>query len=138
MSFDISSMAAVDTIDVEIMDPRTGEPLIGEGGKPVTVTTNSPGSKAFASAQSKASNRALKRLRSKGKLETSPEEDAATKASFLTEITVSFNNFTYKGGAQGPDMFRACYLDGGMGWLTDQVNSGAGDWGNALPGSPGS
>lgn len=136
MSFDISSMTAVDTVDIEIIDPRTGEPLIGEGGKPCSVTTHSPGSKAFAAEQSKASNRAIKRLRSKGKSDTTPEEDAASKASFLTGITVSFNNFTYKDGEQGPDMFRACYLDSGMGWLTDQVNTGAGDWGNALKASP--
>lgn len=137
-TFDISSLSAEDTITIEINDPRTGEPLIGAEGKAVSVTTHSPGSKPFAAAQSKAANRTMKRLRTKGRADTTPEEDAAAKASFLTEITVSFNHFTYKGGEQGPEMFRACYLDGAMGWLTDQVNVGAGDWGNALRPTPGS
>jgi hypothetical protein len=132
MSFDIASLSAKETIDIEIKDPRTGEALIGDGGKPCSVTTHSPGSKPFAAEQSKASNRAMKRLRAKGKSDTTPEEDAAAKAGFLTGITVSFNNFTYKGGAQGPEMFRSCYLDSAMGWLTDQVNVDAGDWGNAV------
>jgi hypothetical protein len=128
MAFDITSIEVSDTVDIEIMNPATGEPLIGEGGKPVTVTVYGPGSKPFAAAQSAASNRNVKRLRQKGKLETTPEEDAASKASFLTTITSSFNNFTYKGLENGPDTFRALYLDLKMGWLTEQVNTGAGDW----------
>ncbi len=130
MSFDISGLAAKETFDIEIMNPATGEPLLGEGGKPCTVTAYGPGTKQFAGAQSRANNRAMKRLRQKGKTDTTPEEDIAAKASFLTDITQSFNNFDYKGGEQGADMFRACYLDIAMGWLTDQVNTGAGDWGN--------
>lgn len=137
MTFDISALTAADTVDIEVLDPRTGEPLIGEGGRPCSVTTHSPGSKAFVAAQTKASNRALKRLRSKGRQDATPEEDVATKASFLTDITVSFNNFTYKGGENASaDTHRACYSDTGMGWLTDQVNTGAGDWGNSLKAAP--
>jgi 3-hydroxy-3-methylglutaryl CoA synthase len=138
MTFDISSLAAGDTFEIEINDPRTGEPLLGEGGKACSVTVFGPGSKPFAAAQSAASNRAMKRLRSKGKIETTAEEDAASKATFLTAITQAFNNFSYKDGEQGPDMFRACYLDGAMGWLTDQVNTGAGDWANFTKAAPSS
>jgi hypothetical protein len=127
---DISTRAVVDTFDVELIDPSTGEPLLNDVGSTCSVTVYGPGSKPFAAAKSASSNRSMKRMRAKGKLDTTPEEDAAVIASFLTAITVSFNGFDYKGGEQGPDMFRACYLDTGMGWLTEQVNTGAGDWGN--------
>lgn len=130
---DLSTMIAVDTIDIEIDDPRTGEPLIGENGSPATVTVHSPGSKEFAAARSIASNKAIKRLRQKGKADTTPEEDLASTADFLTRITISFNGLSFNGGAPGDkDMFRAVYLNPGLGWLTDKVNQGAGDWGNSL------
>ena len=126
---DISTLAVSESFDVEIINPGTGEPLIGDAGKPCTVTVFGPGSKPFAAARSAASNRAMKRIRAKGKIETTPEEDAAATATFLTAITQSFNGFDYKGAAD-QDAIRACYLDAGMGWLTEQVNTAAGDWGN--------
>lgn len=130
---DLSKMVAVDTIDIEINDPRTGEPLVGEDGKAASVTVHSPGSKEFAAARSVASNKAIKRLRQKGKADTSPEEDIASTADFLTRITVSFNGFTIdKADPTSKDTFRAVYLNPGLGWLTEAVNQGAGDWGNAL------
>lgn len=131
--FDISSLSASDTIEIEIDDPRTGEPLIGDGGKPCSVTVHSPGSKPFAAAQSRASARAIKRLRAKGRIDTTPEEEQAARATFLTEITISFNHFSFRGGdATSPETFRACYSEPAMGWLALKVNDGAGDWGNAL------
>lgn len=136
--FDIKALAVDETAVIEINDPRTGEPLMGDEGKPCSVTVFGPGSKPFAAAQSAASNRSMKRLRSKGKLETTPEEDAAAKASFLTAITQSFNGFTYGGMENGPDAFRALYLDPSLGWLTEQVNAGAGDWSVFSKAAPGS
>lgn len=127
---DITTIAAGETFDVEIMDPRTGEPLLGEDNKPCSVTVYGPGSKPFAAARSRASNRTMKRMRQRGKIETTPEEDLAATASFLTEITKSFNNFDYKAMENGPDAFRALYSDTTLGWLTEQVNAGAGDWAN--------
>lgn len=138
--FDIATLAADETAVIEINDPRTGEALIGDGGKPCTVTVYGPGSKAFAAAQTAASNRAMKRLRQKGaRADTTPEEEASAKATFLTAITVSFDGFTFNGGdPKSADTFRALYLDGRMGWLTDQVNTGAGDWSSFTKASPSS
>lgn len=127
--FDISTLSAEETFDIEILDPRTGEPMTDEG-KIVSVTVYGPGSKPFAAAKSKASNRAIERFKRKGKTATTPEEDAAATASFLAACTKAFNNFNYKGMDAGPDMFRACYEDIAMGWITEQVNREMGDWGN--------
>lgn len=131
MSLDLANLVAVDTLDIEINDPRTGEPLVLEDGSVASVTVHSPGSKEFAAAKSEASNRAIKRLRSKGKTDTTPEEDLAATANFLTRITISFNGLRF-GDADGKEMFRSVYMNPGLGWLTDQVNTGAGDWGNSL------
>jgi len=130
MSFDITSIEVADTFDVEIKNPTTDEPIVVDG-KPLTVTVCGPGSKQFKAAQSVQSNRNMKRLRTKGKIETTPEEDAAATASFLSACTVSFNGFDYKGmAANDRETFRACYLDPKMGWLTEQVNKEMGDWSN--------
>jgi hypothetical protein len=126
--FDIASIEVSDTTDIAIMNPSTGEPLIGEDDKACTVTVYGPGSKPFKAAQSVASNRAMKRVRAKGRnAETTPDEEAAATASFLSAITVSFNNFNY-GGSGEPEAIRRAYADPKMGWLTEQVNAGAGDW----------
>ena len=129
--FDISAKAVVETADIAIIDPNTGEALIGADNQPCSVTVYGPGSRPFAAAQSVASNKAVKRLQAKGKADTTPEEDEASRAAFLSAITVSFNAFGYKElPADDRETFRALYLDRSLGWITDQVNRGAGDWGN--------
>lgn len=130
MSFDISTKAATETCDVPLIDPATNEPLIGDGGQPCSVSVYGPGSRQFAAAKTASTNRAMKRFKAKGKADTTPEEEEASVASFLTAITVSFNGFGYKGLPNEPATFRQLYLDRSLGWITDQVNQGAGDWGN--------
>lgn len=133
--FDISAKAVVETADIALIDPATGEALLGAEGQPCSVTVYGPGSRQFAAAQSIASNKAVKRLQAKGKTDTTPEEDDASRAAFLSAITVSFNAFDYKGLHQERETFRALYLDRSLGWITDQVNRGAGDWANFSKGS---
>ncbi len=144
-AFDISSIEVVDTFDVVIEHPKTKEPMLaggkeiddGEGGRktvggdPMTITVYGPGSKAFKAAKSAQNTRNMKRARaSGGRTETTADEDAADTAAFLSAITVSLNNFTYKGlDATDRETFRAMYVDRKMGWITDQVNAQAGDWG---------
>jgi hypothetical protein len=134
---DLKKRAAADTFEMKVIDPSTGETMIDdESGKECSVTLSGPGTKQFAGAKSRASNRSIKRLRARGKADTTPEEDIEATAAFLTDITAGFNNFTYGDGEPGPDMFRACYRDTAMGWLTDQVNAAGGDWGNFTQTSP--
>ena len=134
MGFDISTLSATETFDVEIMHPGTGEPLIGDNGKPVSVTVYGPGTKPFGTAKAAASTKSVERLRKRGKVSITAEEELASTASFLGACTVSFNNFDYK-GMEGADGFRACYADPGMGWLTEQVNREMGDWANFTKGA---
>lgn len=134
--FDISTKAVAETCDIEILDPDTGEAILGENEKPCSITVYGPGSKPFAAAQSANSNKMMKRLRSKGKADTTPDEDLAATAAFLTAITVRLNNFTYKDRPNEPDTFRAMYLDREVGFIAQQVNAGAGDWSNFKRASP--
>lgn len=129
MSFDVSTIEIADTCDVEILHPKSSAPLEGDDGKVCTITIHGPGSKAFAAAKARNNLRFVERLKRKGKQEADPEEDAANTAAFLASITVSLNNFSYKGGdPRSADTFRALYADPAMGWLTELVNGEAGDW----------
>jgi hypothetical protein len=132
LTFDISTLAATeDTVDIDINNPATGDPLLGDGGKPCSVSVYGPSSKAFAAARAAQGNRNMRRARARGgRSDTTPEEDAADTATFLAAITTSFNNFNYQGKPNEPATFKALYLDRTMGWLTSQINSQAGDWAN--------
>lgn len=134
MTFDIASFKVAETFDVEITNPATSEPLLGEGGKPCSITVYGPASKQFKAAQAVANAKMVKRIRSKGKVEETPEEAAASTASFLASITLKLNNFVFNGQAEGVETFRSMYADPNMGFVTEQVNREAGDWANFTQG----
>lgn len=135
-TFDVSSMAVAPdaTNHVDLLN-RNGDDLIGANGKQARIIFHPPGSKVFTEAKTRAKNRTVRRLRAKGaKADSKSDEDLAHEGAFLRDITIAWENFNYSpGGATYADpkaMFYACYIDPGMGWLTDQLNSEAGDWGN--------
>jgi hypothetical protein len=128
-TFDISTIEVSDTFDVEIIDTRSGDPMI-HNGKVLSVTVYGPASAKFKAAQAVANAKAMKRFRSKGKADKTAEEEAADTASFLSAITASLNNFNYKQQTEGREVFRALYTDPKMGFITEQVNTAAGDWAN--------
>lgn len=130
MSFDISSIKVADTFDVVITSPSTGEPIVNDEKQTLSITVHSPASKPFKAAQAAQSAKMVKRIKAKGKIDETPEEMAATTASFLAAITVSLNGFQYQGESEGVETFKALYSDPKMGWLTEQVNREAGDWAN--------
>jgi len=133
---DISSRTAVDTFDLELIDPRSGDTLRNEADEPCVITLHGPASRAFKTAQAAANNRLLERMKRKGKAAVvTAEEDDAARAAFLTSITVRLTGFDYRGSAN-EDAVRAMYLDAGLGWIAEQVNSAAGDWGNFTMAAP--
>jgi hypothetical protein len=134
MSLNIASKAATETAVITIIDPETSEQLVNDNREPCSVTVYGPSSKPYLAAQAAHNAKNIKRFRAKGKAETSPEEDIADKAAFLSAITISFDGFDYNGKADKA-AFHACYSDPGLGWLTNQVNAGAGDWSNFTPDS---
>ncbi|PTR17504.1 hypothetical protein C8R31_101668 [Nitrosospira sp. Nsp2] len=129
--FDISKLAVNETTDIHLRG-ADDEPLVAENGKPMTITVNGPGTKAFAKAQSARNKATIERFQRKGKnkADTTLEETA----EFLAAVTVSFNNFQYL-ELEGYEQFKACYLDTKIGFIAEQVNKELGDWSNFTKGS---
>lgn len=124
--FEITSLAAKDTFTHALVNAND-EPLLDAGGKPLSVTVYGPGSKPYQKANAERTQRMMKRLQRKGKLEMSAEEQARENAAFLAACTVSFNGWTYKGEATA---FEAAYADPSIGFIADQVSKAIGDWAN--------
>ena len=133
MSFDIARLAATDTADIPLTSPATGEPLHAEDGTALAVRVYGPGSKVYAAAQADRAQRMLDRMARKGRNHRmSPEEQQAEMARFLAAVTERFVGFTYRGDAAA---IEAAYADPAMGWLSEQVSKGVGDWANFCSGS---
>jgi hypothetical protein len=52
----------------------------------------------------------------------------------LAACTASFNGFGYR-EMTGYEMFKAAYLDPGIGFISEQINKAVGDWANFTQGS---
>jgi hypothetical protein len=129
--FDLNSIAAVETSELHLRN-GADELLFDSDKKPVTVTVYGPGSRPYADAQAKNQNRAIERLKKKGKLDQSADEKAQEQAEFLAACTVSFNHF---GGAKGAGStsqsdFVEVYADPRFGFIAQQVQAHIGDWAN--------
>jgi hypothetical protein len=134
MSIDISEVIVTDTVEIHLRGPD-GERMYTKENLPVSVTVYGISSKRFAAEKSKSSNRALERLRSKGKFNQSAEDAAEERASFLTACTYKLNNFTYK-GSDDAEAIKAMYMDPKMGWITNQIDEEMSDWSNFSKPSP--
>ena len=132
MSFDISKLAVSATAVIELEDP-SGEALVDDSGKTISVTVYGPGSKQFQKA-SGVRNRAILDYVRKGGKKMKDDEQRELDADFLSACTVSFNGFTYK-EFTGYEMFKQSYLDPSIGFIAEQVNKAIGDWSNFTQGS---
>jgi hypothetical protein len=132
---DIKKFAVEPTTRLHLRD--AGEELMyaaGADGKPdqsrpMAVTLYGPGSKPYARAQAKQSNRIVDKLKRKGKSEQTAEERATEQAEFLTMCTVGFENVEYD-GLEGDALAKAIYSDVSIGFIAEQVAKHLGDWAN--------
>ena len=95
----------------------------------VTVTVYGPGSKQYAAAQSRQSNRMIDALKKKGKTDQSAAQKAAETAEFLADVTLEFNGLEYD-ALTGRELALAVYSDVSIGFIADQVAKFVGDWSN--------
>lgn len=136
MTFDIASEIAVDdTFDFELKHPKTGLPLIGEGGEPCSITLYGPKTRHYAAAKARDNQRMVDNLARDAKPEDEGDEVRQAVAAFLAPCTARFNNFTYKGMEPGEATFRAFYLDPNFGWVAERANREIANWGNFTKGS---
>ena len=88
-----------------------------------------PGSKKYAAAQARQSNRLLEKLKSKGKINQTAEQKAAETAEFLADITESLEGVEYD-DLTDRALHLAVYSDITIGFIADQVAKHVGDWSN--------
>lgn len=112
------------------------EPLMGEDGKPMTITLYGPGSKQHARAQSAQQNRLVDKLKRKGKTDQTAEQRAREQAEFLAACTKEFSSNIEYDGLTGDELFRAVYADESIGFIADQAAKHLGDWANFSKASP--
>ena len=132
----IRKYAVEQTGVLELLDAND-EKMVGDDGKPMTITLYGPGSKQYARAQAAQQNRMVDKLKKKGKTEQTAEQKTAETAEFLATCTKEFspNIGTDYPGLEGRDLFVAVYSDREIGFVAEQVNKFLGDWGNFTKGS---
>lgn len=126
---DIRRYAVEETSVLELRGPDDS-PLIGDDGKPMTVTVYSPGSKAYAKAQAANQNRMIDKLKRKGKTDQTAEEKNREQAEFLAGCTKEFSSNIEYEDLTGEALFKAVYSDVSIGFIAEQVGKHLGEWGN--------
>jgi hypothetical protein len=129
----LKKIAAADTAIIELLDGH-GQRLMTEGTEPqpVTVTIYGPGSKQQAEAVARHRQRSIKaRAQNKGR-EPTADEERASQAVLLADITASSSGLDYgEEGAPtltGRELYLAVYGDAQLGFIADQINRKSVDW----------
>lgn len=129
--FEITSIAAKDQYTVMLVNAND-KPLLNKAGDQLSVTVFGPGSKAYATATAERTQCMIDRMAQKRKSKLTAEEQIKETAEFLAAITIGFNGWVYKGGADAASIL-AAYKDSEIGFITEQVQKASGDWANFSP-----
>ncbi|WP_294390449.1 hypothetical protein [uncultured Sphingomonas sp.] len=133
--FNIDTLAAAPSASLILLHPATQEPLAGPDG-PATIDHYAPGSPEYAKAKAKQSDRWLGRLNKRGgkAKQLSAAELDESKADFLADITIGFNNFASQKyqHLSGRDYHHALYADPAYGFIVEQFDEQLGDYANFL------
>ncbi|KOC23931.1 hypothetical protein GL58_02885 [Comamonas testosteroni] len=142
-----SSLQTVQTGTLHLKDvrgiPMMFSPEAVEAGaevapQPVIVTIYGPGSEQHRKAQQAARQRILELLRQSGDgarpRDLSDEERHADGAELLADMVADITGFDFEGQTQR-EFLRGLFADPSCGYITDQVNSFAGDWANFCKGA---
>jgi hypothetical protein len=122
--FEVEETAVVE------LNTAADEPMIGEDGKPMTITVYGPGSKQHAAAQAVSQNRMFDRMRKKGKVEQTADEKARENVDFLVACTKEFSANIQVDDLKGEELYRAVYGNRKLGFIGDQVAKVLGEWGS--------
>jgi hypothetical protein len=93
--------------------------------KPMVINVYGPGTKAYAAAEKRNTDRMMENLRRKGKT----ADAAEMRVDFLVAITKSFENIEYD-KLEGEALYRAVYSDTSIRFIADQVNAYVGETSN--------
>lgn len=131
---DIRQFSVQDEAVIELCDAADA-PIRDAEGNPMTITVYGPGTPAYANAQAEQSNRAIEKLRRKGKMDQTAKQKAEENAAFLTACTKAFSPNIEYDGLSGPALFKAVYSDPQIGFIAEQVAKFLGEWANFKQGS---
>jgi hypothetical protein len=135
-----SQFAVTETASLHLKD-ATGNLMfrpgpVGEDGKPqqlpVKISVYGPGTRQHAQAKAKNATNSFRRLRKKGNVEISADEQNAERAEFLCAITAGFENVELEGKSES-EFATALYTDRKLGFIAEQVEEFQQDWENFSP-----
>lgn len=143
--FNIKQLAIAASATMPIRDAsgaiQFDETQLDGEGKPLelSITFHSPGTKQYQRAKNAAdernNGRVFSRMQGRQDNKQSAEEKLKERATFLADVTASFNNFDDgKGG--GREMFLRVYSDPELGHILEDGEKYVNDRGNFIPGSP--
>jgi hypothetical protein len=124
---DIRKFSVEETGILELRDAGD-ELMIGDDGKPMTITLYGPGSKQYARAQAAQQNRLIDKLKRKGKTEETADEKAREQAEFLAGCTKEFSSNIQMDGLAGEALHKAVYCERGVGFIAEQAGRYLQDW----------
>ena len=115
-----------------ILEDASGVAIIGDDGKPIIVEIYSPGTKQYAKAEARRNAITIERLRKKGRIEVSEEQEALEAANFLADCSksVSENMKSWFPGKEGRELLVAMYSYRPIGFIKDQISTVLRDWAN--------
>lgn len=131
MSFNLDTLALVETSELHLTHPATGEHLYADEDKkqPVKIIIHGLGSKVYRNAITAMQNRAIKR---KGKSATA-EQLREEGIDMLVKCSEKAVNLNYRGKPlDNSEAFRSLYLDDSFAWLKSQVDEFLGENANFM------
>lgn len=90
-SSDLDSFVDADEIDLVMTNPRTGDPVIASDEKPWTIKLAGPNHPESVKLRNAAIGKTLKRNRTRGNVEQSPDEVVNQSIDHLVARTLGWN-----------------------------------------------
>jgi hypothetical protein len=115
-----------------------GSPLLDENQQPAFARVHSPASKVWEVANATKRRKAMKRVRDAGGKIEAAADDSSDNIEFLVAITEEFVGADVplpEGHSGAKAMVRAIYDNPALGFIRDQVEAAASDWGSFTDGS---
>lgn len=115
-----------------------GSPLLDENNQPAFARVHSPASKTYEVANAARRRKTMKRVRDAGGRIEAAADDSADSLEFLVAITESLENIHIplpEGESGAKAIVRAVYSNPALGFIRDQVEAAASDWGSFLDSS---
>lgn len=138
MAIDLTTKHAP-TVFLMKLKNADGSVMTNDKGEVAQVRLHSPASKVWEAAMALRKRRNLKKIRENGgKLEGAADDETTDKIKFLCAITEEFIGVTVplgEGESGAKALVEAIYSNPHLGYIRDQVDTAAQDWGSFLEAS---